>query len=108
MNRVIDQITQLKLYNLPLITFRGRGLWKFNNSLLNDIEFLDTIKNRILDVKKQYAVPVYNNDRISDIHDNEITFTIDDQLFLETLMMELHAKCIAYGSYKKSLKIKTE
>jgi hypothetical protein len=76
LNRVIDQITQLKLYNLPLITFRGRGLWKFNNSLLNDIEFLDTIKNRILDVKKQYAVPVYNNDRISDIHDNEITFTI--------------------------------
>ena len=69
--------------------------------------FLDTIKNRILEVKKQYAVPVYNNDRISDIHDNEITFTIDDQLFLETLMMELRAKYIAYGSYKKSLKIKT-
>ena len=92
MNRVIDLITQLQLYNLPLITFRRRGLWKFNNSLLNDIEFLDTIKNRILEVKKQYAV----------------TFTIDDQLFLETLMMELRAKCIAYGSYKKSLKIKTE
>jgi hypothetical protein len=53
--------------------------WKFNNSLLNDIEFLDTIKNRILEVKKQYAVPVYNNDRISDINNNEITFTIDDQ-----------------------------
>lgn len=87
---------------------RGRGLWKFNNSLLNDIEFLDTIKNKILDVKKQYAVPVYNKDRISDINDNEITFTIDDQLFLETLMMELRGKCISYGSYKKSLKIKTE
>jgi len=35
------------------------------------------------------AVPVYNQERISDIMDNEITFTIDDQLFLETLMMEL-------------------
>ena len=76
MNRVIDLITQLQLYNLPLITFRRRGLWKFNNSLLNDIEFLDTIKNKILDVKKQYAVPIYNKDRISDINDNEITLTI--------------------------------
>ena len=70
MNRVKDLITQLQLYNLPLITFRRRGLWKFNNSLLNDIEFLDTIKNRILEVKKQYAVPVYNKDGISDIKDN--------------------------------------
>ena len=28
--------------------------------------------------------------------------------YLETLMMELRGKCPASGSYKKSLKIKTE
>ena len=37
---------------------RGKGLWKFNNSLLSDIEYVNIVKEKILDVKKQYSALV--------------------------------------------------
>lgn len=80
---------------------KGRGLWKFNNSLLYDENYLDCIKNIILAVKKQYAIPVYNFDNIHSIPDASIAFTINDQLFLETLLMEIRGKTISYASYLK-------
>ena len=51
---------------------KGKGLWKFNNSLLYDEKYLDCIKNTILEVKKQYALPVYNFDNINNISDADI------------------------------------
>lgn len=60
---------------------KGRGLWKFNNSLLYDENYLDCIKDIIIKVKKQYAIPVYNFDNIHDISDADISFSINDQLF---------------------------
>jgi hypothetical protein len=32
---------------------RGKGLWKFNNSLLYDLEYSNIVKKKILEVKKQ-------------------------------------------------------
>ena len=87
---------------------RGRGLWKFNNSLLYDKDFLELINNKIQDIKKQYAVPVYNFDNIENISNMEIGFTINDQLFLETLLMEIRGKTISYSSYIKKQKIQRE
>ena len=43
---------------------RGKGFSKFNNSLLYDEEFLTSIKTVIQNVKKQYAVPIYNFDNL--------------------------------------------
>ena len=54
-----------------------------------------------MEVKKQYAVPVYNTDEIENIPDEKIHFTINDQLFLDVLLMELSGKSISYGSFKK-------
>jgi hypothetical protein len=50
---------------------KGRGLWKFNNSLLYDEKYLDCIRNTILEVKKQYAIHVYmyNFDNIHNVAD---------------------------------------
>ena len=79
----------------------GKGLWKFNNSLLHDIEYSNLIRQKILEVKKQYVPMIYNIDRLSEIPDSEIQFTINDQLFLETLLMELRGKTISYASFKK-------
>ena len=31
---------------------RGKGLWKFNNSLLYDIDYINMVKENDLDVKK--------------------------------------------------------
>ena len=43
---------------------RDRPFWKFNNSLLKDQQYISEIKKLILDIKKQYAVPVYNTENI--------------------------------------------
>lgn len=76
----------------------GKGLWKFNNSLLYDNEFLNTINQKISEIKQRYALPVYNFSCLNKIPDDEIQFSVNDQLFLETLLMEIRGKCISYSS----------
>ena len=53
------------------------------------------------EIKIQYALPIYNYQNIKEIPDSELQFTISDQLFLETLLMELRGNSISYGSYVK-------
>ena len=80
---------------------KGKPLWKHNNSLLYDKEYLKTINNRIDDIKRQYALPVYDIEINQHIPDQQIQFTINNQLFLETLFIELRGKSISYSSYIK-------
>ena len=80
---------------------KGKPLWKHNNALLHDAEYLKVINDKITDIKMQYALPVYNRDNIEQISDNEIQFVINDQLFLDTLLMEIRGKSISYASFKK-------
>ena len=87
---------------------KGKPLWKHNNSLLHDITYLQVIKDKINDVKKQYAVPIYDLENIHKIPDNEIQFTINDQLFMETLLMEIRGKSISYSSHRKKESEKRE
>ena len=95
--------------SLTMNTFEhGKGLWKHNNSLLNDIEYLNAINSKILEIKKQYCLPIYNLENIDQIPDDELQFIINDSLFLETLMMEIRGKSISYASYKKKAKNKEE
>lgn len=79
---------------------KGKGFWKFNNSLLKDKEYVYLIKEKIKNVKQQYACPVYNLENIETIDDN-IQFIISDQSFLDTLLMEIRGKSISYSTYKK-------
>ena len=55
----------------------------------------------INNIKRQYALPIYNFEHLDLIPLDEIMFTISDQLFLETLLMEIRGKTIAYSSFKK-------
>ena len=87
---------------------KGKPLWKHNNSLLQDIDYLNIIKNKITEVKEQYALPVYNTENINNIPNNEIQFIINDQLFLETLLMEIRGQSISYSSFKKKESEKLE
>ena len=41
----------------------GKQYWKFNDSLLKDKTYISMIKQLFLDVKKRYAVQVYNLDK---------------------------------------------
>ena len=43
----------------------------------------------ILDLKKQYALPVYYLDNIETISEETIEFQINDQLFFEVLLVEI-------------------
>ena len=83
---------------------QGKGYWKHNNSLLSDKDYLKIINKRISEIKAQYALPVYNFDDINNIPVKDIQFTINDQLFLDVLLMELRRTAISYSSHKNKLK----
>ena len=78
----------------------GKSYRKHNNSLLTDMAYLNTMDKKIIEIKQQYALPVYNMDEIQNIPDNEIQFTINDQLFLEILLMERRGQSISYACFK--------
>ena len=85
-----------------------RGLWKFNNSLLYDTEYLNAVRNIISETKAQYALLTYNRENLCNIPDSEIQFIVNDQLFLETLLLEIRAKTLSYSSFKKKEQDKLE
>ena len=78
-----------------------RPFWKFNNSLLRDPVYVNIVKETILKLKQQYCVPVYDHANIHLIPEEDLHLTINDQLFLDVLLMELRSKCISYSVYKK-------
>ena len=81
---------------------KGKGLWKFNVSLLKDKAYINTVKKCIIDIKEQYMLPVYNTEFIKDNLNNDmVEFTISHQLFLEMLLMEIRGKTISYSAYRK-------
>ena len=80
---------------------KGRGLWKFNNSLLSDKEYIKIIKDIINNIITQYAILIYNPQTINRIPKEETQFIINDGLFLETLLMEIRGKTISYPAFKK-------
>ena len=53
-------------------------------------------------------IPVYNIDNINSISNEHFQFVINDQLFLETLLMNIRGKTISYSSYKKKKSINKE
>lgn len=85
------------LLNLKLINNeRGKGYWKFNNTLLKDPDYIQKVKDIIEEVKRTYCLDPNN------INVNEnIQFNINDQLFLETLLMMIRGMTIKYSSEKK-------
>lgn len=80
---------------------RDRPLWKFNNSLLKDKEYVEIVKKVISEVKKQYVLPVYNYDNIDEVSPEMLQFQISDQMFFEMILLEIRGKTISYSSYKK-------
>ena len=81
---------------------RGKGFWKFNTSLLKDIEYITLIKQIIHENVTRYAAP---NQTVAN---HEILFNISDQLFFETLKMEIRKVTISYSSKKKRNREKRE
>ena len=80
---------------------RGSYLWKFNESLLNDNDYIQVITDSVTEVVSQYAIPVYSTSFLTDPSKYEqVQFTIDVGLFYETLLMMLRGATIKYSKRK--------
>jgi hypothetical protein len=82
----------LKLSNHP----KGRGIWKFNNSLLKDEIYNEEINQTVNNTLSQYKD---RNSLETDLENQK--FTIGDQLLFEMIKLEIRGKTIAYSSAKK-------
>ena len=88
---------------------RGHGYWKFNNMLLKDKDYIKLVKETIKDAKNTYLNREENvNQNVDNIPDEEIQFSISDQLFLETLLMMIRGNSIKYSSFRKRKKNEEE
>ena len=78
----------------------GKGIWKLNNSLLKNKSYVDLINNVIKQEAMGCALPVY---KVQYIESNwgKILFTIDDDLFLETLFLRIRGESIKFSSHLK-------
>ena len=75
---------------------RGKGYWKFNNSLLYDPEYVKKVKETINETVSSYRLP-----------ENE-AFSIDDQMLFEMIKLQVRGITISHSSYKKRLKEREE
>ena len=59
---------------------RGKGYWKFNNTLLKDGLYIEEIKKTIEEVKNTYVVNQNIDERVNTSNEN-IEFNINDHFF---------------------------
>lgn len=77
---------------------RGKGFWKFNCSLLKDINYLRLVKRVIVETVWSYACPLYTESYATSLEARgNIAFTINDSLFLETLLMKIRSETISFS-----------
>lgn len=88
----------------PCNLSHGKGFWKFNALLLADKEYVKKVKHTISEIIKQYKKTEQNESTPV----SETEFIIDDQLFWETLKMEIRKMTISYSSFKKRERVKEE
>ena len=80
---------------------RGPGLWKFNESLLKDDEYVEIVNICIRRTIEEYALPIYTQEFMSnECNYGNIQFKIDDGLFYETLLMLIRGETIRYSKIK--------
>ena len=89
----------LKLSSHP----KGPGIWKFNNSLLSDENYINDIRVCIKETCEQYKIP--NGEQSNPETDR---YVINDQLLFEMLKLEIRGKTIAYSAAKKKESENTE
>ena len=71
---------------------KGKGFWKFNNSLLKNEKYLNLVNNIICEEKLKYELPMYNLDFIK--MNDSIQMLIDSDQFLEVLFLRIRGETI--------------
>ena len=85
---------------------RGKGIWKFNNALLENKDFIEMIKAEILLAEETYALPVYDPTFVARDKGETLEISISSTLFLETLLCQMRGQIIKFSKTIK--KIETE
>ena len=86
---------------------RGRGFWKFNNSLLKDPQYVSRVKNCIKKVIKIYAPEDISMDVIDDANPEQLqhfSSSINPQLLFDMVQLEIRGETIKYSAAKKKNK----
>ena len=78
----------------------GKGVWKLNNSLLKNSEYLNLINKIIKEEAIKYTVPVYDLMYLEKNY-NDITFTIGCDVFLEMLLLRIRGETIKFATFAK-------
>ena len=78
---------------------QGKGTWKFNNSLLQNQDYLNLVKIIHEEILK-YAIPVYSLQHIKENRDS-ISLILDDEIFLEVLLLRIRGETIKFASHFK-------
>lgn len=86
------------IYMLISLDFkpRGPGLWKFNNSLLQDDTYINEIKELIT-----LTLEKYKDGNSNETNPMTREYTICDKTLFEVLKMEIRGKTIGYSVAKK-------
>ena len=71
---------------------KGKGTWKFNNSLLHDKEYVSCIKKCIRETVNEYSLPC-----IDDIEEDY--FLVNPHTFGELLKCKIKGNTIPYSSF---------
>ena len=88
---------------------RGRGLWKFNCSLLKDLTYLSLVKDVMQETIISYACPIYPDRYIKNKDARkDIQLTVRKELFIETLLMIIRSRTITYSIRKTKERVETE
>ena len=80
---------------------RGKGLWKFNTSLLRNLQYVQLVQNTIKDCLENYALLPYNRLNLNDMPTEELQLTIPWKIFLDTLLMTIRGKTISFAAKLK-------
>ena len=86
---------------------RGKGLWKFNNSLLQNKDFLTLINSIIDEEKVKYALPVYDLKFLEKTY-SSISMTTEPDAFLEVLFLRICGETIKFASTLKRKQLNAE
>ena len=80
---------------------RGPGLWKLNESLLTDDNYIEIVNECITKAVEDYALPVYAREFLAnDDNYRNIQFQTNDGIFYETLIMLIRGETVKYSKRK--------
>ena len=83
---------------------KGKGFWKFNNSLLNNTQYVERVKSVIYTVVEEYALLPYDRNYLLSADPHLISLMIGDHLFFEILLTKIRGMSICFSAALKKEK----